>query len=63
MKTPDGYVDVPENLVDDVNSGKLDLTSYTHEQLRQMSIDRHKRSQPIRVPFDDSNNYNKPKSK
>ena len=40
-KNPDGFVDVPENLADDVLSGKLDPTLYTIEQLEEMSIRKH----------------------
>ena len=46
-RTPDGYVDIPENLAKEVESGQLDPTMYTREQLRQMSIAKHQREEEL----------------
>ncbi|MBR3198889.1 MAG: hypothetical protein IKG27_02610 [Bacilli bacterium] len=55
--TPDGFIDVPENLVDDVRNGKLNPNLYTREQLRQMSIDRYHLTHGINIPvYDDYSN-------
>ena len=42
-RTSDGYIDIPANLVDEVEAGTLSPSAYTQEQLRQMAIDKHRR--------------------
>lgn len=59
-RTPDGFVDVPEILAADVESGKLDPTLYSHEQLRMMAIERHELTtgSSFGLPYDETEKYN-----
>lgn len=63
-RSSDGYVDVPENLADDVSMGLLDPSMYSTEELRQMSIARHQSEQDMSSMFFDEkdridvNNHN-----
>lgn len=52
-RSSDGYVDVPENLADDVSMGLLDPSRYSREELRQMSIARHQSEQDMSSMFSD----------
>lgn len=58
IKIGDGYVDVPENLADDVSRGILDPSKYSREELLKLSIERHNREQSISDMFlDEEKNH------
>ncbi len=40
-KVPNGYVDIPENLIDEVMNGLIDPLNYTRQQLEQLAIAKH----------------------
>lgn len=40
---PNSYVDVPKNLVDDVENGAINPLNFTKEELLQLSRERHQR--------------------
>lgn len=51
----DGFrIEIPENLQDEVTSGKLDPGRYTRSQLEQMSIIKHYTGQVPGINIDDS---------